>query len=223
MFSLVENIFEYENLFCGNLMQGIVILLNGCSSAGKTTLARELQNISVEPLHHIALDQFRDGLPPSLRGMNSKAGDPGSRGLNVVPQLKDDKLVTSITFGDYGEKVLKVMRRAAAHLANIGCSVVIDDILFKKDYLMDYAKVLNPDRSWLVAVRCELNVVRAREKKRPGRFPGTADSHYDSIHDHGAAYDIEVDTTSQPVSKVAEEIINQIQRHPSALSNLVTD
>ena len=125
-------------------MPGNVILLNGCSSAGKTTLALELQKLSEEYFQYIALDQFRDGLPPSLRGLNSPEQDPGYRGLNVVPEIKDGKLVTSIKFGDYGEKVLKVMRRTVSQLARAGCSVVVDDILLKKSTLSIMRTYSNP-------------------------------------------------------------------------------
>ena len=203
-------------------MQGNVVLLNGCSSAGKTTLAFELQAISNEPFQHIALDQFRDGLPPALRGLNSPKDDPGSRGLNVVPKKKNGKLVTSIKFGDYGEEVLKVMRRAVAQLARAGCSVVVDDILFEKKYLLDYAKVLEPNTSWLVAVKCDIDIVRARETKRSGRFPGTADSHFDSIHDHGVEYDIEVNTSRKSPADLAKEIITGMKATPHAFSSLVS-
>ena len=48
-----------------------VILLNGCSSAGKTTLALKLQQLLPEPYQHVALDQFRDGMPSQIRGFNS--------------------------------------------------------------------------------------------------------------------------------------------------------
>ena len=202
-------------------MQGNVVLLNGCSSAGKTTLALELQAVSNEPFQHIALDQFRDGLPPALRGLNSPEGDPGSRGLNVVPKEKKGKLVTSIKFGDYGEEVLKVMRRAVAQLASAGCSVVVDDILFEKKYLLDYANVLKPNSSWLVAVTCDINIVRARETKRSGRFPGTADSHFDSIHNHGIEYDIEVNTSRKSPAELAKEIISGMKATPRAFSSLV--
>ena len=202
-------------------MQGNVVLLNGCSSAGKTTLALELQAVSNEPFQHIALDQFRDGLPPALRGLNSPEGDPGSRGLNVVPKEKKGKLVTSIKFGDYGEEVLKVMRRAVAQLASAGCSVVVDDILFEKKYLLDYANVLKPNSSWLVAVTCDINIVRARETKRSGRFPGTADSHFDSIHNHGVEYDIEVNTSRKSPAELAKEIISGMKATPRAFSSLV--
>ena len=43
---------------------GNIIFLNGCSSAGKTTLAIKLQQMLDEPYQHIALDQFRDGCRP---------------------------------------------------------------------------------------------------------------------------------------------------------------
>ncbi|MEC7138496.1 MAG: hypothetical protein VXW50_05500, partial [Pseudomonadota bacterium] len=55
-----------------------VILLNGCSSAGKTTLALKLQQLLSEPYQHVALDQFRDGMPGQVRGFNSPAGDSGA-------------------------------------------------------------------------------------------------------------------------------------------------
>jgi chloramphenicol 3-O-phosphotransferase len=38
---------------------GQIILLNGCSSAGKTTLAIKLQQLLQAPYQHMALDQFR--------------------------------------------------------------------------------------------------------------------------------------------------------------------
>ena len=101
-------------------MLGNVIFLNGCSSAGKTTLALELQKLSKEHYQYIALDQFRDGLPPGLKRINSPKDDPGYRGLNVVPEIKNGQPVTSIKFGDYGEEVLKVMRRSVSQLGKSG-------------------------------------------------------------------------------------------------------
>ena len=202
-------------------MLGNVILLNGCSSAGKTTLALELQKLSKDHYQYIALDQFRDGLPPALRGLNSPKEDPGHRGLNVVPEIKNGQPFTRIEFGDYGEEVLKVMRRAVSQLAKAGCCVVVDDILFEKKYLLDYAKVLEPNTSWLVAVKCDIDIVRARETKRSGRFPGTAESHFDSIHDHAVEYDIEVNTSRKSPADLAKEIITGMKTTPRAFSSLV--
>ena len=112
-----------------------VILLNGCSSAGKTTLAVALQNQLKEPYQHVALDQFRDGMPGRVRGLNSPAGDPGASGLNVVPGKLNGEWVTHIQFGDYGERVLAAMRRTVASLTELGCNVIVDDLLFERAYL----------------------------------------------------------------------------------------
>ena len=62
------------------MQAGRIILLNGSSSAGKTTLAITLQQLLPDPWHHIALDQFRDGLGGRYRWLNSPPGTPGAQG-----------------------------------------------------------------------------------------------------------------------------------------------
>ena len=193
-----------------------IIFLNGCSSAGKTTLAIKLQQLLQEPYQHIALDQFRDGIPMRMRGLNSPPGTPGSKGLNVVPVEKDGELVTSIQFGGYGEKVLRNMRRSISLFQASGINVIVDDLLFKRFYLDDYVSVLDPTRTWFIGVKCSLAVVKAREAQRPGRFPGTATSHYEQVHEHGERYDLEVDTSITSAREVATQIIERLSKPPEA-------
>lgn len=197
-----------------------VILLNGCSSAGKTTLAVALQNQLKEPYQHVALDQFRDGMPGRVRGLNSPAGDPGASGLNVVPGKLNGEWVTHIQFGDYGERVLAAMRRTVASLTELGCNVIVDDLLFERAYLDDYVQVLDPNKTWFIGVKCSLDVVHKREALRPGRFPGTAVSHYEQVHAHGAAYDLEVDTSDAKATDLSYAIIARLQRPPKAFQAL---
>lgn len=197
-----------------------VILLNGCSSAGKTTLALALQNLLAEPYQHVSLDQFRDGMPGRVRGLNSPEGDPGADGLNVVPGTLAGEWVTHIRFGSYGERVLSGMRRTVSTLARLGCNVIVDDLLFKREYLEDYASVLDPKTTWLVGVKCSREVVIQREAIRPGRFPGTAISHFDQVHAHGVAYDLEVDTSDTDTQLIAAQIIRRMESPPSALQTI---
>lgn len=197
-----------------------VILLNGCSSAGKTTLAVALQNQLKEPYQHVGLDQFRDGMPGRVRGLNSPAGDPGASGLNVVPGKLNGEWVTHIQFGDYGERVLAAMRRTVASLTELGCNVIVDDLLFERAYLDDYVQVLDPNKTWFIGVKCSLDVVHQREALRPGRFPGTAVSHYEQVHAHGAAYDLEVDTSDAKATDLSYAIIARLQRPPKAFQAL---
>ena len=195
-----------------------VILLNGCSSSGKTTLALKLQQILPEPYQHVALDHFRDGMPSRVRGFNSPTDDPGAQGLNVVPERRDGQWVTNIEFGDYGEHILAGMRRTVATLWQSGCSVIVDDLLFKRSYLDDYMAVLDSASTWFIGVRCSLDVVEAREAQRPGRFPGTATSHFEQIHQHGSPYDLEVDTSVNSPRATAELIRERLASPPTAFT-----
>ncbi len=197
-----------------------IILLNGSSSAGKTTLALKLQQLLDEPFQHIALDQFRDGLPGRWRGFNSPPDTPGADGLNIVPTERDGSAMTEIRFGDQGRRVLKGMRRAIAAFARAGNNVIIDDLLFEPDFLHDYADALEGLPTWFVGVRCSLDVVNAREATRIGRFPGTAESHFHPVHAHGLAYDIEVDTSSSSARACAEAIVERLAQPPIALASL---
>jgi chloramphenicol 3-O phosphotransferase len=199
---------------------GNVIFLNGSSSAGKTTIAIMLQQILDEPYQHIALDQFRDGMPGRYRGLNSPEGSPGALGLNVVPTQLEGERVTRICFGSHGEQVLRGMRRAVAAFAREGNNVIIDDLVFKPEYLTDYARVLDGLDAWLIGVRCTLAEVNRRELTRSGRFPGTATSHFHEVHAHGARYDLEVDTSHTTPRQCAELIVERLRERPAALEEL---
>ena len=200
---------------------GRIILLNGSSSAGKTTLAITLQQLLKEPWHHIALDQFRDGMAGRYRGLNSPPGSPGARGLNVVPIPHGDERVTDVQFGDLGKQMLRGMRRAIAAFVAEGNNVIIDDLMFEAEFLFDYLEALQGFEVLFVGVRCSKEVVDARESRRPGRFPGTATSHFDRVHSH-CIYDAEVDTSVATPRECALAIIAHLDavQHPTAFDQL---
>ncbi len=197
-----------------------VILLNGCSSSGKTTLAETLQQRLEAPYQYIGLDQFRDGMPARVRGLNAPEGTEGTRGLNVVPAILDGKAVTEIQFGDYGQTILSGMRQTVASFAQQGIPVIVDDLLFERAFLDEYVRILDSESTWFIAVKCDLDVINQRESRRIGRFPGTATAHYDLVHAHGAHYDLEVDTTSATPRELAECIIARMHSPPEAFRTL---
>lgn len=190
---------------------GRIILLNGSSSAGKTTLAHAIAALSERPVQHISLDQFRDGMASRYRGMNARAGEPGSRGLNVVPTA--DGTQTSLRFGDVGRGTLRGMRRAVAAFATTGIDVVVDDLLLEPGFLADYLEALDGLAVTFVGVRCDLATVSAREAARPGRFPGTAAAHWASVH-AGCRYDVEVDTGRHSPKQCAARVLAVAARPP---------
>ena len=200
--------------------KGNIIFLNGTSSAGKTTLSHKLQELLEEPYIHIALDQFRDGLPDKFRGLNAPPGTTGSQGLNVVPIVDGETAYTSIQFGEAGKKMLRGMRRAIAAMVESGNNVIIDDIILSKEFLDDYLDVFSDINVIFVGVHCPLSVIEERENARPGRFPGTAAGHFDICHSHGL-YDVVVDTSVDHPAHCADQVVAFIQQQrPAAFKQL---
>ena len=194
-------------------------MLNGSSSAGKTTLAQAIAALSERPVQHISLDQFRDGMAVRFRGMNARAGEPGARGLNVVPIAGGKQ--TALRFGDVGRDTLRGMRRAVAAFATVGIDVVVDDLLVEPAFLADYLEVLPGQAVTFVGVYCDLATVAGREAARPGRFPGTAAAHWATVHD-GCRYDVEVDTALLTPRQCAERVLAVVAlaRRPTAFEQL---
>ncbi len=199
-------------------LTGRIIFLNGTSSAGKTTLAHALQETLGEPWLHVALDQFRDGLPARFRGLNAPEGTEGDLGLNVVPVNGE---FTEVRFGDYGQQMLRGMRRAIVAMVNAGNNVIIDDIILEPGFLDDYLQVFALKTVIFVGVMCPAEVINRREASRPGRFPGTAVGHLDVCHAHGH-YDVEVDTSSMAPAECAAKVAAFVNREqPTAFRTLL--
>ena len=176
---------------------------------GKTTLAKALQEALPDCWQHVALDQFRDGLPDKFRGLNAPTDTTGALGLNVIPDQKNGEAYTRIHFGDAGRVVLRGMRRAMRALVDEGVNIIIDDIILEPQFLADYLQAFNGCEVWFVGVRCDLEVIDAREQARPGRFPGTAFGHADICHAHGH-YDVEVDTGLDDPKSCATQVIARL-------------
>ena len=201
------------------MTSGTVIFLNGVSSSGKTTLAKELQEQLEQPFLHLALDQFRDSLPDKFRGLNSAKGTTGARGLNVVPCLDNEKPITSIVFGETGKLMLKGMRSAMAAMVEVGNSIIIDDIILEAEFLNAYLKVFEDLEVYFIGVKCAIEVVEERESQRLGRFPGTALSHLSICHAH-ELYDLEIDTGRNTPRECAARILDRLQSPPTAFAKL---
>ncbi len=199
---------------------GKIIFLNGTSSSGKTTLAYELQEQLPALYLHMALDQFRDGMPDKYRGLNAPAGSLGAEGLNVVPVVDAHGRHTAVEFGAIGKQMLGGMRRAIATMVNSGTNVIIDDIILEPEFLDDYLEAFAGLYVLFVGVQCPREVLSTRENARPGRFPGTAVGHFEVCHAHDL-YDVRVDTSKDLPPVCARQVIEFMNTQtPQAFNTL---
>jgi chloramphenicol 3-O phosphotransferase len=144
-----------------------VILLNGTSSSGKSSIARELLPTLPGSWFHLPVDAFH-----------------ALRGGEAIP---DGGLQAEI------DRTAKGFHRAVAGMAGAGNNLVVDYPLSRPWRLRDLLALLDPARVLLVAVRCPLAELERREAARGDRTAGLAASQYAAVHAHGV-HDLTVDT-----------------------------
>lgn len=155
------------------MTSGRIIFLNGTSSSGKSSIARELLDILDDGVFfHLAVDSFN--------AMRTKR--------ELGAQELDDAL----------RRTRMGFHRSIAAMAEVGNDVVVDHVLSEPWRLLDCLTVLPPENVLFVGVRCQLDELVRREQARGDRPPGLAALQYDAVHAHGD-YDLECDTgTASP-------------------------
>ena len=194
-----------------------IIVLNGTSSAGKTTLAKAIQGAAREPYHLIAFDQFRDGLPDRFRGLNSPIGSPGAAGLNVVAAPANGAVKTFINLGTHGLAMLRGMHTAIASFACAGHHVVVDHFVNHPRAAANLLETLQALSPVLVGVLCDSAELMRREQLRPGRFPGTAETQRE-IMSTCFQYDLTVDSTHTSAHILAQQVLAFVENRPETHS-----
>lgn len=158
---------------------GTVILLNGTSSSGKTSIARALLDRLDGTWFHMPVDAFH-----ALRGGQ---------------EIPDDEIQAEI------DRTAKGFHRAVAGMAAGGNNLVVDYPLSRRWRLLDLLDLLVPEDTVLVAVRCPLPELNRREAERGDRSPGLAALQYAQVHAH-ELHDIDVDTSVRTPAECAHAI-----------------
>src|ERR1035437_5666810 len=128
---------------------GNVVLLNGTSSSGKTSIARALQEIMDTPYVYAGIDHTPDVHPKShlvSNGINPATYDYfllGYGGGWVRTETKGENgeityaggPITEVRIGPGALKLLAGMYRSIAALAAAGIDVVVDDVIYDQRVL----------------------------------------------------------------------------------------
>jgi chloramphenicol 3-O phosphotransferase len=185
-----------------------VILLNGTSSAGKSSLTLALQ--AQLPFVRMGIDDFiYERAPIGWYG--------APEGLTRVPF--NGAMITQ-----YGSEALKLWRayhRAVRVCVDQGLGVIVDDAIITRELMDDWVTVLHDVDVFFVGVHCAAEELTLREIARRDRAPGSAVASIERVHAH-AIYDLEIDSTATPSSALAAQIIAALEtrRGPSAFDRL---
>ena len=172
-------------------MAGRVIVLNGASSSGKTSVARALQDRLPDTWVLLGIDTFITALPWRLYGT--------ADGHTINPD-------GTIDLGPEWHLARDRWRRAVGALVRLGADVILDEVFTEgaEDQARWRDALEGLEVTW-VAVRCAPDVAEARELARGDRSVGLARHQSATVH-VGIDYDLEVDTTSAPPEDVATQV-----------------
>ncbi|MEM1051251.1 MAG: chloramphenicol phosphotransferase [Pseudomonadota bacterium] len=181
-------------------MTGRVIILNGVSSAGKSTIARELQDRADFTLLHVEMGKFLSFLP------NGDEFKPDWFEL-VKVQNSAGKL-PRIVNGPRGEKLLKVMRQFVIHAAHEGLDMVVDEVCHAAE-IADYREGLAGCRALFVKILAPLDELERRERARGNRLIGLAREQSGHLH-QAVTYDLEINTLAGKTTDQAAQILRAV-------------
>ena len=179
---------------------GKIILINGASSAGKSTLARSLQQTLGEPFLHWSFDHLRESHAlPMARIRNGELDWAAMR-----PAVFDG------------------FHRTLSAFAKAGNNLIVDHIIEQEQWLADLARLLARFDVFFVGVHCPLPELERREQQRSNRRPGEARRDFECVH-RFAEYDLEIDATQPNESNVARVMTAwRARSRPTAFERIAT-
>ncbi|MCE8162683.1 MAG: chloramphenicol phosphotransferase [Candidatus Moeniiplasma glomeromycotorum] len=170
-----------------------IILLNGCSSAGKSSLAKALQHLSEEPWLTFAIDTLIGHMPDKFLDFGEKA----NLGFHFISTFdKTGFPITEVKVGPYGKKVSNSAPKIVKQLAGDGHNLIIDEVIWERSSLENYVSALKKYQVYYIKVNCELPITEEREILRGDRPRGMARWQFTKMRDLDWNYDYQVDTTN---------------------------
>ncbi len=176
------------------MSNGTIVILNGTSSCGKTSIIHALQTLLDEPYLEAGIDKFIWMLP--------------DRYLDYP--LWNKVLGLAVQAGPVGHSLIAGMHQAIAALSRAGNNVVADHVLVEPQWLQECANLFCDLPAFLVGIHCPLPILEQRERERKTRTLGQAKAQFGLVHAH-CIYDLEVDTSVYSPEECALQIKTRLQ------------
>jgi len=191
-------------------MPGILLILNGPSSAGKSSLIKELQQLWPRPLFTTGIDAIFVGWAEKfVLDHNETDQAKEMEALHIVaglgpspswiPKLND----TFLTISQHAHESWAAMHQS-------GIDVVVDHCIIEAS-IRKQAQDLLPGGFW-VGVTCDVEELVRREATRGDRYLGFASGSSAVVHE-GMNYDMVIDATSTPPEELARQVFDAVGHH----------
>src|SRR5215217_7973833 len=182
-----------------SLNTGKIIIINGPSSSGKTTLALAAQKQFDIPFLRFSFDLFLDN--------------------QVLPldQIRNG----SFSWEAMRSSVFHGIHQCLPALANAGNNLIFDHIIESKSWLEDLLQSVSGLDVFFVGLHCSLPELERREAERGNRRSGEARTDFETVHNI-TSYDLELNSENALEDNVKLLIeMWKIRKRPSALDRML--
>ena len=180
---------------------GKLIIINGASSSGKTTLALAAQKQFDIPFLRFSFDLLLDH--------------------NALPldQIRNG----TFSWDLMRPSVFKGIHQCVPALATAGNNVIFDHIIETKGFLHELIQLTSELDVFFVGLHCSLSELERREIQRGNRRSGGARTDFETVHKI-TSYDLELNSEN-PVEENAKRLIEawKKRKRPSALDAMLQD
>jgi chloramphenicol 3-O phosphotransferase len=162
-----------------------VVVLNGTSSSGKTTVARAFQELAPRLFLNFSIDSILYALPPG-----------------VLERMKRGEPVGEVRFLELVRGFYACVRELLA----LGHDLVIDHAIVTEAEAELLRAAVEGHRVLLVGLDCPVEVLAERERARGDRRPGLAAAQCERIH-RWLEYDLRIDSGRVSAEEAARVIV----------------
>ena len=192
----------------------MIIIVNGCASAGKSSIAKELQKLHEKPLLHMGIDRFWAMIPDEYKEFGTKAREGYSFTQTVDA---NNNPVVDIKTGPFAQRMDETMPHVIKCFAEFGNDVVVDAIFQRNEIVHRYAEALQNHPVYFIGVMCDLEELERREKMRGNRTLGLARGQINIVHLYSDYYDLVIDSTHNSAITCAQKIMDFIKMNPAPM------
>lgn len=173
-----------------------VIVLNGGSSSGKSTIARCLQDLLPQPWLTIGTDDFVDALPPAMQDSGDGIEISSDGGVQVGQEFRQLELAWTA---------------GVVAMVDAGARVIVDEVFLGGAASQGrWRRALGDIGTLWVGVRCDPETAATREAARGDRIRGMAAQQAELVH-RGVAYDMTVDSAAADALTCAYAIAGRLR------------
>jgi chloramphenicol 3-O phosphotransferase len=184
-----------------------LLFLNGPSSAGKTSIARQLQHGLDTYYLYFGIDAFMAMMPAKSNQWEGAALADGFSWQEVdLPNGTTGKLVVG---GWYGKRIELAFRAAVVALLNDGVNLIVDNVIDGNREIQEWRALLSRYNCCYIGVYCSLDILNEREIARQNRNIGSAAEQYFRTH-KDVEYDITVNSGENDTTKCVEQIMRHL-------------